>query len=199
MVLHSRFLERVLEQAVREKASQEVGGGGWWWVARVAWVVGGAGVGDGGAGGGGWWGGGWNERGFLLHLGGAKTKGLFSVLARGCRPLADTSPAWVGITAPASQNRLLIFAWQPRPNGKEILYSTSCGRRARYGYIFTGPCWQTRRGLYGRWGHKNKLLHGRWGRAALIDAGDVRREAFDPGRCRSIKVGECRWGRPRGK
>ena len=57
-------------------------------------------------------------RGFLLHWGGAKTKGLFSVLARRCRPLADMSPARVGFNAPSSKNSRLIFAQQPRPNGK---------------------------------------------------------------------------------
>ena len=58
------------------------------------------------------------ERGFLLHWGGAKTKGLFFVLARRCRPLADRSPARVGFNAPSSKNSRLIFAQQPRPNDK---------------------------------------------------------------------------------
>ena len=57
-------------------------------------------------------------RGFLLHWGGAKTKGLFFVLARRCRPLADMSPARVGFNAPSSKNSRLIFAQQPRPNDK---------------------------------------------------------------------------------
>ena len=57
-------------------------------------------------------------RGFLLHWGGAKTKGLFFNLARRSRPLADMSPARVGFNAPSSQNSRLIFAQQPRPNGK---------------------------------------------------------------------------------
>jgi hypothetical protein len=58
------------------------------------------------------------KRGFLLHWGGAKTKGLFFNLARRCRPLADTSPARVGFNAPSSKNSRLIFAQQPRPNDK---------------------------------------------------------------------------------
>jgi hypothetical protein len=45
--------------------------------------------------------------------------------------LADGSPARVVIHAPSSKNSRLIFAQQPRPNAKEILYTTSCGRRAR--------------------------------------------------------------------
>ncbi len=76
---------------------------GWGWVEAGRGWLGGAGA---------------TERGFLLHWGGAKTKGLFFVLARRCRPLADMSPARVGIHAPSSKNSRLIFAQQPRPNDK---------------------------------------------------------------------------------
>ena len=73
----------------------------------------------GGAGGVGGGGGGRAGRGFLLHWGGAKTKGLFFNLARRSRPLADMSPARVGFNAPSSKNSRLIFAQQPRPNGQK--------------------------------------------------------------------------------
>ena len=82
-------------------------------------------------------------RGFLLHWGGAKTKGLCFVLARRCRPLADRSPARVGFNAPSSKNSRLIFAQQPRPNGKRnplhhVLRTAGTGRAFEGGALRGG-------------------------------------------------------------
>ena len=78
-----------------------------------------------------------------MHWGGAKTKGLFFVLARRCRPLADMSPARVGFNAPSSKNSRLIFAQQPRPNGKRnplhhVLRTAGTGRAFEGGALRGG-------------------------------------------------------------
>ena len=95
------------------------------------------------------------ERGFLLHWGGAKTKGLFFVLARRCRPLADMSPARVGFNAPSSKNSRLIFAQQPRPNGKRnplhhVLRTAGTGRAFEGGALLTSLVEQRPVGEEGR-------------------------------------------------
>ena len=101
---------------------------GWGWVEAGRGWLGGAGA---------------TERGFLLHWGGAKTKGLFFVLARRCRPLADMSPARVGFNAPSSKNSRLIFAQQPRPNDKRnplhhVLRTAGTGRAFEGGALRGG-------------------------------------------------------------
>ena len=99
--------------------------------------------------------GGESGRGFLLHWGGAKTKGLFFVLARRCRPLADMSPARVGFNAPSSKNSRLIFAQQPRPNGKRnplhhVLRTAGTGRAFEGGALLTSLVEQRPVGEEGR-------------------------------------------------
>ena len=117
---------------------------------RMVWMRG-VGVGQGE------WGGGAGaaERGFLLHWGGAKTKGLFFVLARRCRPLADMSPARVGFNAPSSKNSRLIFAQQPRPNDKRnplhhVLRTAGTGRAFEGGALLTSLVEQRPVGEEGR-------------------------------------------------
>jgi hypothetical protein len=128
------------------------GGGGWW--------VGGGGAGGGRAG-----------RGFLLHWGGAKTKGLFFVLARRCRPLADMSPARVGFNAPSSKNSRLIFAQQPRPNGKRNPLLHVLRTAGTLPMIKLGPCCN-REGVAGA-----SVRHRRGGRRAKRNAGGGRGKA----------------------
>ncbi len=119
---------------------------GWGWVEAGRGWLGGAGA---------------TERGFLLHWGGAKTKGLFFVLARRCRPLADMSPARVGFNAPSSKNSRLIFAQQPRPNGKRNPLLHVLRTAGTLPMIKLGPCCN-REGVAGA-----SVRHRRGGKGAL--------------------------------
>ena len=103
--------------------------GGWW----------GGGV-EGGADGEGWAGA--AERGFRLDFAGAKTnRRLFRAAAS--RPVTDgheSSPdrPQSGIIEKSGG----YFCVGARQNSNESLYTTSCGRRARYRMVYKGPCWQ---------------------------------------------------------
>ncbi len=86
-----------------------------------------------------WAGGGERER-ISFALGRRENQGSLFQSGASLPTLADRSPARVGFNAPSSKNSRLIFAQQPRPNGKRNPLHHVLRTAGTTGRFIKGPC-----------------------------------------------------------